>query len=118
MNSLRRRRWVPVEIAVLKEAAELARLNLQKAKERCRYSNAQYHWMRFVLNSKVLLGGIHARAPERVVEFKVETVSQLLNWDAERQAASIALKDAKLRLEKAIWQYRKAKSRWNDSGNE
>jgi hypothetical protein len=102
-------RWVQSELAGLKRDADDAGLRFREARKHCLRSNMQYYFHRELLKLKPL--PIFAPSAERRAQLNTEAAERVRHWDAERQAARIALDNAKLNLDKAVTRYREAKSR-------
>ena len=101
-------RWVVSELAGLKREADEAGTQFREARKRCFHSNLQYYFYRELLKIRPL--STFASPPERVAQANVEALGRVRHWDAERQAARLALDDAKLNLDKSVTRYRAAKS--------
>lgn len=104
-------RWVVSELEELKRAADRVGVEFREAKRRCFNSNVQYYFHRQLLKLKPIRQVFYVPSPERVAQLQAEAVGRLRYWDAERQVARVALDAAKLKLDKAVWKYREAKSR-------
>lgn len=102
-------RWVASDFADLKRQADEAGLALRQARKRCFHSNVQYYYHRQLLTVRPL--AIFAPSPERLAHLKLEAVARVKFWDGERQSARAMLDSARLTLDKAVMQYREARSR-------
>lgn len=103
-------RWVVSELGELKREADSAGVEFRDAKRRCFSSNIQYYLHRELLKRKPVKQLFYVPSPERLAQLQAEAVDKLRYWDGERQAACVSLDAAKLRLDKAVWKYREAKS--------
>jgi len=94
----------------LKHAADQAGAEFREAKRCCFNSNFQYYVHREFLKLRPMKQAFYVPSPEQVAQIQAEAVGRVRHWDRERQAARVALDAARLKLDKAVWAYREAKS--------